>query len=586
MTCGNVKSKGRGRGWLCFLLLTGVAPFVLPVGDATPQRGLLQVHRDFTSDPGWEGVNNRVIGENCPTVSQDFGWTPTNYSGGGGGEIGGTIFQSRTPAWYGMALGRPLSFHDRFSASGRIAIIPLEGTVPSGAAYLGFFNSTRQGWRPWNSTAIRITCVRPDRATFGVDAMTALWNGDGYQTEIVIPADGKPHTWRFAYDPDAIPPKEWPDPRLKSYLSHRRQTVDEIFAKAKQAEPGATLEQVQRRLRDAVALGWVAFVPKVRGVFYALLDSRDDRKGCITFQLDDGRQYRDWLPSALHEAPAAMDRFGIFNMQVYHRVARFFVSDLTVNGRKTELSRDPGWDGHGNRCQYVERDFQRQDFGYSETNWAGEQIGEIGGLFSRTEPIDPIHGYYADEVGRLTLDDPISFSGNICFVNGATDGGMFFGYFNAKETMKDITDERGGMPLDGMMGILVDGPTRIGYYFTPLCSPKRDAASEKNGPIFLPTGERHTFSFDYDPRANSGVGRIRMTLDKETFILDLTPPQRAAGATFDRFGLASIRRGGKYVTLYLDDLTYTARRPEDYGPVHHEQQITVVPYPPGGRKYW
>ena len=63
------------------------------------------------------------------------------------------------------------------------------------------------------------------------------------------------------------------------------------------------------------------------------------------------------------------------------------------------------------------------------------------------------------------------------------------------------------------------------------------------------------------------------------FTLDLTPEQRKAGATFDRFGLTSFRRGGKFTTIYFDDLTYTTRRPADATSVRHEQKITTVPYP-------
>ena len=138
-----MRSKHSRLGWLGFVALSGVGVYLWSAGDALPQRALVQVHQDFTTDPGWEGVNNRVVCESCPTVTQDFGWGPASYSGGSGGDIGGTIVQSRTPAWYGMALGRPLSFRDRFSASGSIAIMAVEGTEPSGAAYLGFFNSTR-----------------------------------------------------------------------------------------------------------------------------------------------------------------------------------------------------------------------------------------------------------------------------------------------------------------------------------------------------------------------------------------------------------------------------------------------------------
>jgi hypothetical protein len=67
--------------------------------------------------------------------------------------------------------------------------------------------------------------------------------------------------------------------------------------------------------------------------------------------------------------------------------------------------------------------------------------------------------------------------------------------------------------------------------------------------------------------------------------VDLKPEQRKAGATFDRFGLMSFRRGGKFSTLFFDDLTYTARRPAGYQPTFHKQQITRVQYPSGGRKY-
>src|SRR4051794_5928228 len=58
----------------------------------------------FDRDPGWDNSMNRVEASDPPTVTEDFGWSP--------GAIGGTIWQSTTPAWYGMPLERPLSFRD------------------------------------------------------------------------------------------------------------------------------------------------------------------------------------------------------------------------------------------------------------------------------------------------------------------------------------------------------------------------------------------------------------------------------------------------------------------------------------------
>lgn len=47
----------------------------------------------------------------------------------------------------------------------------------------------------------------------------------------------------------------------------------------------------------------------------------------------------------------------------------------------------------------------------------------------------------------------------------------------------------------------------------------------------------------------------------------------------------NIRRGGKYVIIYFDDLTYTARRKAGHKPKRHKETVITVPYPAGGRKY-
>ena len=59
-----------------------------------------------------------------------------------------------------------------------------------------------------------------------------------------------------------------------------------------------------------------------------------------------------------------MDRFGLFNFQLYHEYIDPYVSDLTVNGHKVDLSKDPGWQGQGNHVQFAEEDFQRENYGY------------------------------------------------------------------------------------------------------------------------------------------------------------------------------------------------------------------------------
>ena len=135
-----------------------------------------------------------------------------------------------------------------------------------------------------------------------------------------------------------------------------------------------------------------------------------------------------FLPEEHRRQALKLNRFGIFNHQVYHQFLEFYLSEVTVNGKPVDLSRDPRWEAIGNDAQYVEQDFQRQDFGYSpNTRFAGGAKGEIGGLFSRTAWNDPNHGYYADEVGTLTLDDPVSFSGKIGFQSGSAGLGTIPG---------------------------------------------------------------------------------------------------------------------------------------------------------------
>ena len=55
-------------------------------------------------------------------------------------------------------------------------------------------------------------------------------------------------------------------------------------------------------------------------------------------------------------------------------------------------------------------------------------------------------------------------------------------------------------------------------------------------------------------------GRITVTLDDQTCTMDLGPGHKAVGASFDRFGICTPWIDGNSVTVYFDDLVYTAGR--------------------------
>ena len=567
----NKPDRGRPLVTLCSI---GILILTVPIFAQEP---LVQVHQDFSGDAGWEGVNNRMICVDCPTKVQDFGWSPTAYSGSEGGEIGGTISNSRYQAYYAMPLGKPLSFEEAFSASGRLAIANLG---LRGVGYFGFFNAMRHEWRPWSSMAIRIW-EEDMEGQLMVDWMAGNWSAGGFDTDIFVPHDGSVHQWTFEYDPDALIDTNWEHPRMKDYLADEEQLEENLLAKAQADAPGLTRQEFRARLENLRDQGLVGYFQRHgRHRWWRILNP-DTYQGRITFRVGDRRPYTVFIEKRIRNSPVEMDRFGIFNIQRYGEGIEMYLSGLTINGAKLDLSQDPHWVGHNNRVSYVEPDFQAMhNYGYSQTNWAGKSPGEVGGLFWRTEPEDPHFSYYADGIGELTMDDPISFSGQINFVTGMTDAAMYFGYFNTeKQTDPTLTGSNAGFPVTDTLGIAISDSTAVGYYFMAIHSSSGGITVWNKDQVFTPTRKPRHFSFDYDPTANGGVGQIRFSLDGKAYTLNLTAAQRADGAGFNRFGLANVRRGGNSVEVYLDDLTYTARRDPDAPPVRHKQKIVEVPYP-------
>ena len=553
---------------------------------------LVQIRQDFSADPGWEGINNRIIADNPPTKTQNFGYSPTTRSSATAGEIGGTVWCSRTPAWYAMPIGRPLSYKDRISVSGRVSIVNIQCE-----GYIGFFNSERQEWRPWSALGLRFSASKRGTALHGreipgaqiwVDYMTATWKAGYMVLDSFVPADGSVHSFKLTYDPEARVDTRWPAPSLEATFqkARSRMTEQDILAAMQKDEPTLTLEQLREKLTVARDQGLVEYDPRHGVNYWEAKRDLDKVQGRVTFQLDDERPQQYYLDPGIHDEPAVMDRFGIFNFQIPGgRNIEFYVSDLVVNAEKIDLAADPHWQGMNNRISFVERDFHPgQNYGYSATNWAGAAAGEIGGLFWRNEPNDPYHGFYGDEVGELTLDDPLSFSGTINFVNGGTDASMMFGYFNRGDQLIELKPAEGKSYKPQVLGIQIDDLTSAGYFFTPLLSTSAGRA-DKRGPQFVPDRKPRRFSFDYDPSANHGVGRITARLDEKLVTIDLKPELRRAGARLDRFGLVNVRSGGKYVEVYFDDLTYTSRRAPGVKPPAHKDQPVKVPYPPRGRMY-
>ena len=100
-----------------------------------PAGALEQRFEDFSSDPGWDGNNNRSTDPACMTTTQAFGYSAgTSNAGGSAGEIGGSIQRAADIAYYADTIAAS-GFDSTLSASGKLAVTGANG----GGAIIGFF---------------------------------------------------------------------------------------------------------------------------------------------------------------------------------------------------------------------------------------------------------------------------------------------------------------------------------------------------------------------------------------------------------------------------------------------------------------
>src|SRR2546425_6121167 len=90
-------------------------------------QGAVERRQAFDRDPQWEGVNNRIVRTQFPGITQDFGFSKTNFAGDAPGEIGGLIWRSSTPAIYAMAIEPAQTLDRPLSASGKLAFTYSQG---------------------------------------------------------------------------------------------------------------------------------------------------------------------------------------------------------------------------------------------------------------------------------------------------------------------------------------------------------------------------------------------------------------------------------------------------------------------------
>jgi hypothetical protein len=482
--------------------------------EARGEKSVVKVEH-FDKDPLWEGWQNRIKPREAKAVEQEFGLSATNFAGKAKGEVGGTIWRDSKVAWYADKIPDK-TLNDRLSASGTFALTASSG---SSGAFFGWFKEQRGDGRQ-NSLGFRLAGQGSGaRLTFQLVTATNQACGTKITPWVVdktkekgkgrkfrptsIRNDGTRYTWKMEYDP--------------------------------QANDG-------------------------NGQMHFTI--RSDSSAPDEFE---GKTFKVNLPKGYKEHGTVFDRFGLMNSMKPGNSLTIYFDNLEYDGKQQDFSKDPGWIGLGNHADYARNaEGGAQDFGFSPTsNFAGGSPGELGGIMWRSG----VYAYYADRVGPLSLDDRLQASGKVVLEVGPPDSGMYIGWFNSAE--KENSPPQAG----NFVGVKIGGPTRVGHYFAPAYAtaqeqkivskgprqhPPNISVEQRTGPVLLPQ-KVFDWKLVYDPSANEGKGTIMVTLGNESVTFALKNDDRAKRATLDRFGVFTTHRGGSFVRIYFDDMTYTTK---------------------------
>ena len=203
---------------------------------------------------------------------------------------------------------------------------------------------------------------------------------------------------------------------------------------------------------------------------------------------------------------------------------------LVLAEERTEhFDKDPGWDGHNNRVDSKPRTIV-QDFGYSKTNHAGQELGEIGGFLSAAaEP-----AFYAKKIPARTFDNTLTASGTLACDGRPTH--LLLGFFNA-DTLNEWR-------TPNTIALRISGRGDVFYAWLEYCTAKWRAGGDE--PRSFPTitdpktgrkqlkgfaakGAVHKWSLTYDPKGNGGQGVVIATIDDEKAVCNLAEGQRRMG---------------------------------------------------------
>jgi hypothetical protein len=491
------------------LNLNGIAVALLlalaqPAPGAAPT-ATMEKTETFDHDPRWDAKNNRLVPGDPPIVEQDFGYGAAGSGGHATGRIGGRVSQSLRPAYFAKVVPASTLDHS-LSASGCVSVSEaqsISGWHTTASLYVGWFNADERDliWRPRNFLGFRLqSSNEPDGAVVELTYGTRGWEAGG------------------------------------------------MFVNA----GGGGQERLVRDLAGSALLRIPPDGSKHRWTFRYDPEAGDGA-GEIVFQFD-GAETRFPVQRELRRSGASFNRFGLFTPRIPGRHLVAWFDELSINGRAEDLSRDPQWEGIGNRARYPEpAQYGANDFGFSPSNHAGGNAGELGGRFYSCNPSEhESKGYYGDRVGRLTLDHRLSARGKFVAREFSTDSSFALGWFSSHKQ---------DWPVENFVGVFFDSLSASGRIVMPLYGTSQGGTAAGGKYLIFQPGRPYDWTLDYDPAAAGGRGAITFTLGGESVTHPLREGDKEVGALLDRFGVFNMQwANSKWCEVYLDDLSYTKER--------------------------
>ncbi|HEX8524026.1 MAG TPA: hypothetical protein VF669_17360 [Tepidisphaeraceae bacterium] len=263
----------------------------------------------------------------------------------------------------------------------------------------------------------------------------------------------------------------------------------------------------------------------------------ENGEGAFTAKVGDLPPSTFTLRPGVKQQPFAMTHFGILNNQKQGSPMRVYFHDLKLNDAPIDLAKDPAWESKGNRVTFEDRHVAGfQNFGFDPARKA------FGGTVWREET----PSFYADNIGSLDATQPLEISGQVTLHIGAPDSAAYLAFFNADE-FKRGKDEN-------ILGLLIEGPSRVGHYIRPVFLNKKGVGVEpKTGAVLPPDEKPHSFSLKFDPLQRT----ITVNFEGQTQTIDVAAKTLDRGAAFTHFGLFNALEGGSDVQIFFDNLRYT-----------------------------